>query len=273
MIDTLWPSRTCQTPHKSILHNLVTLDRKKLKHDHTAQMDGDGGDENHSDDGTFFGVDGVDGDGDDSNADTRSKDIGDGKDDSIASIASVDDDDNKDDEDNNKEEKEKQDIESDDDKGHDYNESITNPNQSPSSKQKEITSSSTQPSSIQQPNQQTTPKQTKNHDNNNIIHMNKHMKQSQTKLDVHVRVHVPWQSLIQVYQHMCHQDSLQDGKTPLQRRKTHYLDYTNVIEKLQSLENRALELKLRTDSMKRKQQDLGIITGMKYDKGFKKKRV
>lgn len=279
IIDTLRP-QTSRPPHKSILHNLVSL--KKTTKNQTSRL----GDDDNSV-------------GDNSNvkADARKKDISNSNDDSIASIDDEDD-------------EEKEEIESDDDMSHDYDENIKVLNQPDNSYVVEGTSVSTSTaltSKQEVVNQRTTAKnhspqkendecnlkktpisaskqeevasspslqqQANKNNKNNLIHTNNNTKQQ-------VKLQIPWQSLIQVYQHMCNQDTLEDGKTPLQRRKTHYMEYPDVIEKLRSLENKALELKLSNDSMKRKQQDLGIITGitpgmtMKSDERFiKKKRI
>ena len=280
MIDTLRP-QTCHPPHKSILHNLVRLDKKSSKRGHyPIQMvdSSSGGSGTCSDDIAF-----VNGNGDDLNVDVRMKDIGDcgddGNDDSITSIASMDDDDNDnnnyDDDDDDKEEEGKEGIGSVVNICHDgdaANETDEVPCHSNNSNNivKDVASSSSL--SLQKQINSTI------HTNNDHIKLQQQQQQQQST----TKLQVPWQSLIQVYEHMCHQDSLEDGKTPLQRRKTHYMEYTDVIDKLKSVENRALELKVRTDIMKRKQQDLGIVVGggivkamtMDCREGFiKKKRM
>ena len=73
------------------------------------------------------------------------------------------------------------------------------------------------------------------------------------------KVQLPWQSLIGVYKSMCQQESYEYGKTHLQRSQTHYMESTDVIEKLKSLENMAYELEARENRMKRKEYKLGIL--------------
>ena len=60
------------------------------------------------------------------------------------------------------------------------------------------------------------------------------------------KLELPWKSLLDLYELMYEQDTLCAGKTPLQRRKVHYMEHTEVIEKLRNIENTNCELKLRS---------------------------
>jgi len=81
----------------------------------------------------------------------------------------------------------------------------------------------------------------------------------------------PWKSFTKVYQMICRQDSLDDGKQPLERRKIHYMEDFQVIDRLKSIENRGCELKVRSDAMMKKKRELGI--GIPERKKKKKQKV